>query len=139
MNQILPLTEKSQTSARQSAVGAGVRPRAIASIGLPATAHAENGAALVDDLRSAFGKRHVHAPPLRDARGTMVKWYGSSTEIGDHKRAAEALCESERQWREVFEHNPAIYFMIDTTGTILSVNASGAAQLGYTVNELVGQ
>ena len=52
---------------------------------------------------------------------------------------AEELRQSEAQWREVFEHNPAMYFVINPTGTVLSVNAFGAAQLGYTVNELVGQ
>jgi PAS domain S-box-containing protein len=57
----------------------------------------------------------------------------------DRKRATEALRESEEQWREVFEHNPVMYFMVDATGTVLSVNAFGAAQLGYTVGELVGQ
>src|SRR5437764_4556972 len=29
--------------------------------------------------------------------------------------------------------------MVDATGTVLLVNALGAAQLGYTVSELVGQ
>lgn len=53
--------------------------------------------------------------------------------------AAAALRASERQWREVFEHNPVMYFMVDAAGTVLSVNAFGAAQLGYTVGELVGQ
>ena len=48
------------------------------------------------------------------------------------------LRDSEAQWREVFEHNPVMYFMVDATGTVLSVNAFGAAQLGYTVGELVG-
>lgn len=68
-----------------------------------------------------------------------LKWYGASTDIEDRKRATEALRESEEQWREVFEHNPVMYFMVDATGTVLSVNAFGAAQLGYTVGELVGQ
>jgi PAS domain S-box-containing protein len=81
----------------------------------------------------------VRAEPLRDERGTIVKWYGSSTDIEDRKRATEALRESEAQWREVFEHNPVMYFMVDAAGTVLSVNAFGAAQLGYTVGELVGQ
>jgi PAS domain S-box-containing protein len=51
----------------------------------------------------------------------------------------EAALQSELQWREVFEHNPVMYFMIDDIGTVLSVNAFGAAQLGYSANELVGQ
>ena len=79
------------------------------------------------------------ARPLRDERGTIVKWCGSSTDLEDVKRATEALRESEAQWREVFEHNPAMYFMVDATSAVLSVNAFGAAQLGYAVDELVGQ
>jgi PAS domain S-box-containing protein len=92
--------------------------------------------------RSASGEYRwflVRAEPLRDEKGTIVKWYGSSTDIEDRKRATEALSESEEQWREVFEHNPVMYFMVDAAGTVLSVNAFGAAQLGYTVGELVGQ
>jgi two-component system sensor kinase FixL len=54
-------------------------------------------------------------------------------------RAAEELQGSERQWREVFEHNPALYFMVDAAGIILSVNAFGASQFGYAASELVGQ
>jgi PAS domain S-box-containing protein len=59
--------------------------------------------------------------------------------IADRWRAIEALRQSEEQWKEVFEHNPVMYFMVDASGTVLSVNAFGAAQLGYSVGELVGQ
>ena len=55
------------------------------------------------------------------------------------QRATEALRGSEAQWKEVFEHNPVMYFMVDATGTVLSVNTFGAAQLGYSVGELLGQ
>jgi PAS domain S-box-containing protein len=55
------------------------------------------------------------------------------------KRAEQALRDREEQWREVFEHNPVMYFMVGSTGTVLSVNGFGAAQLGYTAAELVGQ
>jgi PAS domain S-box-containing protein len=54
-------------------------------------------------------------------------------------RATKKLRESEEQWREIFEHNPVMYFIVDPAGTVLSVNAFGAAQLGYTVGELVEQ
>lgn len=59
--------------------------------------------------------------------------------VADRRRATEALRDSETQWREVFEHNPVMYFMVEAGGTVLSVNAFGAAQLGYSVGELVGQ
>src|SRR6266852_2491023 len=55
------------------------------------------------------------------------------------QRAVEALRESEAQRKEVFEHNPVMYFMVDADGTVLSVNTFGAAQLGYLVSELRGQ
>ncbi len=57
----------------------------------------------------------------------------------ERKRAMETVRESEKQWREVFEHNPVMYFMVSPTGAVLSVNAFGAAQLGYTIAELIGQ
>jgi PAS domain S-box-containing protein len=92
--------------------------------------------------RSAHGDYRwflIRAEPLRNESGSIVKWYGSNTDIEDRKRATEALRRSEAQWREVFEHNPVMYFMVDATGTVLSVNAFGATQLGYTVPELIGQ
>jgi PAS domain S-box-containing protein len=55
------------------------------------------------------------------------------------RRSQVELRDSEREWREVFEHNPVMYFMVDADGTVLNVNTFGAAQLGYTVAELVGQ
>ncbi|MEI9424157.1 PAS domain S-box protein [Mesorhizobium sp. Cs1299R1N1] len=61
------------------------------------------------------------------------------TDITKRKRAEEALRENEEKWRGVFEHNPTMYFMIDTTLTVLSVNPYGAEQLGYAVDELAGE
>jgi PAS domain S-box-containing protein len=55
------------------------------------------------------------------------------------QRAIQALRQSEAQWKEVFEHNPVMYFMVDADGTVLSVNTFGAAQLGYLVSELRAQ
>jgi PAS domain S-box-containing protein len=55
------------------------------------------------------------------------------------QKATERVQASEEQWREVFEHNPVMYFMVDPAGTVLSANSFGATQLGYSVNELIGQ
>jgi PAS domain S-box-containing protein len=63
--------------------------------------------------------------------------YNTGSEAQD--RGAEGSRDSERKWREVFEHNPAMYFMVDAAGIIMAVNSFGASHLGYTVSELVGQ
>jgi len=80
----------------------------------------------------------VNGVSLYDKSGKIVKRYGLSTDIEDRKQAEEKLRRSEQQWKDVFENNPTMYFMVKADGTILSVNPFGAEQLGYTVDELVG-
>jgi PAS domain S-box-containing protein len=55
------------------------------------------------------------------------------------RRSEADLRDSEKEWREVFEHNPVMYFMVDATGAVLYVNTVGAAQLGYSATDLAGQ
>jgi PAS domain S-box-containing protein len=43
------------------------------------------------------------AEPLHDEEGNIVKWYGSSTDIEDRKRAEGALRESEQRFRDYAE------------------------------------
>jgi PAS domain S-box-containing protein len=45
---------------------------------------------------------------------------------------------SEERYRTLYDHNPAMFFTLDVTGRVLSVNQYGAEQLGYMVKELVG-
>nr|WP_245287662.1 PAS domain S-box protein [Bradyrhizobium elkanii] len=54
------------------------------------------------------------------------------------RRSEVELRDREKWWREVFEHNPVMYFMVDAAGTVLNVNTLGATQLGYSPSELVG-
>jgi PAS domain S-box-containing protein len=92
--------------------------------------------------RSATGEYRLFqmkAEPQRDVRGNTLKWYGRSIDIEQRKRDLEALRRSEERWKAVFEHNPTMYFMVDPAGTVLLVNDFGAAQLGYSSQELIGR
>jgi len=80
--------------------------------------------------------------------GTIVAWLTANARQEKEtaleaetglRRSQAKLLDSEREWREVFEHNPVMYFMVDADGTVLNVNTFGAGQLGYTVAELVGE
>jgi PAS domain S-box-containing protein len=51
----------------------------------------------------------------------------------------DKLRDSEDKWRAVFENNPIMFFVVDAAETVVSVNPSGAEQLGYTIEELVGR
>jgi PAS domain S-box-containing protein len=136
----------------------GLSAEEARSLDWAATVHPEDQAVVMDKWRLAVATGEpfevklrgrsakgdyrsflVRAAPLRDGKGDIIKWYGSNTDVEDRERALEALRRSEAGWKEVFEHNPLMYFMVDSTGIVLSVNAFGAAQLGYQVDELVGQ
>ncbi|WP_439367302.1 PAS domain S-box protein [Bradyrhizobium sp. DASA03005] len=52
---------------------------------------------------------------------------------------AADLLEAVKQWQQVFEHTPVMYFMVDPAGTVINVNTFGAEQLGYTPAELIGR
>src|SRR6202030_3049191 len=82
---------------------------------------------------------HSQGDLTRDASGRPRSMFGTIQDITDRKRAEQALRDSEEQWKAVFENNPTMYFMVDATGTILSVNPFGAEQLGYEVDELIGR
>ena len=60
--------------------------------------------------------------PLRDERGSIVKWYGSSVDIEDRKRTEEALRASEERWRAVFENSAVGIALTDPQGRFLSTN-----------------
>ncbi len=77
---------------------------------------------------------HAH---LGGARG--LEFTGAVMDETAAKQAEEALRLSEEQWRDVFENNPIMYFMVDAAGKIMAVNPFGAEQLGYRVDELLGQ
>jgi diguanylate cyclase (GGDEF)-like protein/PAS domain S-box-containing protein len=57
----------------------------------------------------------------------------------ESRTALSRLEESETQYRNLFELNPLMYFTVDASGVIYSVNETGASQLGYTVEELTGK
>ncbi len=85
---------------------------------------------------SSFPVEYSSSPIIEDGvtRGSIVAF----VDITERKRAEEALRKSEERYKALYEDNPFMYFTVDARGTVLSVNRSGAQQLGYTGEELVG-
>ena len=82
---------------------------------------------------------HDRGVLIRDARGKIFRAAGIAEDITERRRIEDKLRTSEEHWKEVFENNPTMYFVIDEAGGVLSVNPFGAEQLGYRVDELIGQ
>jgi len=65
-------------------------------------------------LRGADGEYRwflVRTMPLADAQGNIVKWYGTSTDIEDRKRAEDALRQSEEKFRQLAENIREVFWM----------------------------
>ena len=74
---------------------------------------------------------------IKDGKKTGVQ--GIVRDISERLKMAKELQTTNERYRVLYEENPSMYFTVDTEGTVLSVNQFGAAQLGYSVQELVGE
>ena len=71
--------------------------------------------------------------------GETISTRGIFRNITDRVEAEQALRASEARYQALYENAPDINTVLDTFGTILSINRIGAESLGYTVDELIGQ
>jgi two-component system, LuxR family, sensor kinase FixL len=89
-------------------------------------------------VRRANGEYHwllIRAVPLRDGRGNIVKWYGTSTDIDDRKRAEEAL----REQAALLDLTHDTVFVRDTNDVITYWNRGAEELYGWTKVEAVGR
>jgi PAS domain S-box-containing protein len=77
----------------------------------------------------------LRAVPLRDKLGNIVKWYGTSTEIEERKRAEEALREQAR----LLDLTHDTVFVRDMSDVITYWNRGAAELYGWTQEEAVGK
>ncbi|MEK9140910.1 MAG: PAS domain S-box protein, partial [Nitrospirota bacterium] len=72
----------------------------------------------------------------RDFIQLMGRWLGGEL---DRQSALDALRQSEERYRTLYDETPSMYFTVDGTGLIKSVNQYGAQYLGYRVEDLAGK
>lgn len=116
-----------------------VLPRNVATLFLQtitSVGETQRPATIEYGLRLPSGERQFEArllPFQQDQILVLVR------DITERSQAEEALRQSEARYRALYKDNPAMYFTLDAKGVVLSVNDFGAAQLGYTVDELTGK
>jgi PAS domain S-box-containing protein len=78
------------------------------------------------------------AQAVWDEAGNPVRMVGSTTDISDRKWAEEALRESEKQFRQIFQEAPIGMALADfQTNRLTQVNPAYCQLLGYSASELV--
>ncbi len=86
---------------------------------------------------NAFNPQEVEL--LVELAGDLAYGVRSLRTQAARTQAEAALRKSEERYRALYVDNPSMYFTVEGTGKVLSVNPFGAEQLGYTVAELVGR
>jgi PAS domain S-box-containing protein len=118
--------------------------------------HPEDVAAMVERWRAALatGEPYEHEArvrradgeyrwmvhrevPLRDGRGNIVKWYASSIDIEDRKRAEDALRRSEDHLRLVIDTIPVMAWSLRTDGVVDFLNQRWMDYSGVSLEQYV--
>jgi len=90
-------------------------------------------------------KKTLDRAKVTEPYGYIIKPFNendlyNTIEMALYKHKMEKkLKNSENKFRLLYENNLSMYFTVDTSGLVVSVNSFGAEQLGYTPNELIGE
>jgi PAS domain S-box-containing protein len=75
--------------------------------------------------------------PLLDAKGGIIRWYGSNADIEDLKRAQEEVQKQTSLLDELFEQAPEAVAVLSTEDRIVRVNKEFTRMFGYEPDEVL--
>jgi len=73
----------------------------------------------------------------RDEQGKIVKWYGSSIDIEDRKRAEERLRQEEMELRQIVDAVPQHIFVLEPDGRFRYANRRDLEYTGLTLEDVI--
>ena len=95
-----------------------------------------------DEILRAAGDQHIYVDviygPLRDPDGRIVNVVGSAVDISERVHVQNALIESEKQYRLLFDSSPLPMWVFDRkTLVFLEVNEAAVNHYGYSREEFL--
>src|ERR1700719_4682111 len=75
--------------------------------------------------------------PLRDDKGTIVKWYGTLLDIEDRKRAELKLRQDEQEFRRIVDAIPHAIHVLRPDGSFLYANQAVLEYTGFSMDEVM--
>ncbi len=77
--------------------------------------------------------------PVRGANGEISNFIAIKQDVTERKRAEEALRQSQREFKDMFDNAPVGFHEIDAEGRLVRINNTELKMLGYAAGELLGQ
>jgi PAS domain S-box-containing protein len=87
-------------------------------------------------LDSSYRWFLIRSNPLRDESGKILKWYGTCTEIEDHKRWEQILRDRELSCRQIVDNIPGLVATTSAMGEVEFLNRQTLEYFGKTNEEL---
>ncbi len=81
----------------------------------------------------------VRATPMRDKRGQIYEWVGTSTDITDAQATQRELLQSDQRMQMVLSNAPMILFTVDCDGVFTLSRGKALEGLGLGQDEVVGR
>ena len=75
--------------------------------------------------------------PLRNEKGSVVKWYGTLLDIEDRKRAELKLRQDEQEFRRIVDAIPHAIHVLKPDGSFLYANQAVLDYTGFTMEEVM--
>ncbi len=92
-------------------------------------------------LRSGEGAFYwflTRVTPVLDGQGSVVRWFGTNTDVNEIRRVREALRESESQFRQMADALPQLAWIADANGSVLWFNQRWYEYTGSTSEQSLG-
>jgi PAS domain S-box-containing protein len=80
----------------------------------------------------------IRAAPFRDETGTIIRWYGTSTDIEDRKQAEEAVLASERSLNLIINTMPVFAWSALPDGGVDFINQRWLNYTGLSTEQALG-
>src|SRR5438270_1039847 len=80
----------------------------------------------------------IRVSPYRDESGMIARWYGTSTDIDDHKVAEEALRSKERDLSAIINTMPVLAWSAKPDGTVEFFNERWLKSTGFSPAQAQG-
>jgi PAS domain S-box-containing protein len=78
----------------------------------------------------------VRGVPLKDSEGCIVRWYGTSTDIEDRKRAEDELRKQKEDFQKIFENIPVLIAFRGKDRKLQLVNPEWERTTGWKLEEI---